>query len=66
MKRSSKLIIAVAAAALTFASLVAVNGPKDWKAYHRYHHGWHHHHHDDCEQDQQDQDNATGDDAQTS
>ncbi len=46
MKRSSKFITGALAAALTFGSLVATIGPKNWEYYrHGYHqHGWHHHH----------------------
>ncbi|MEQ9219272.1 MAG: hypothetical protein RLO17_14580 [Cyclobacteriaceae bacterium] len=43
MKRSSLFIIGAVTAAITYGSLVAALGPKNWThGYH--HHGWHHHH----------------------
>ena len=47
MKRTTKFLIGAATVALTFGSLVAIEGPKDWNAYHHAHR-WHHHH--DCSQ----------------
>ena len=43
MKRTSKFIIVAATAAITFGSLVAFVGPKDWNYHHGHYHGWHHH-----------------------
>ncbi|MFT6868028.1 MAG: hypothetical protein ACJA08_002876 [Cyclobacteriaceae bacterium] len=55
MKKSSKLIVGLAAAALAFGSLVAIKGPKDMQYYHRGHHHDIHHHHD-CDAAQQSND----------
>ena len=55
MKRTSKFIIVAATAAITFGSLVAFVGPKDWNYYRGYHHGWHHHHDDYHHHDHDDQ-----------
>ena len=47
MKRTTKFLISAVVAALTFGSLVATQGPKNWNEHYGYH-GWHHHH--DCYQ----------------
>ena len=52
MKRTKKIIVAVITAAITFASLVAIEGPKDWNYHHGHYGQWHHHddsHHHDHE-----------------
>lgn len=43
MKRTSKFILITVTAAVTFGSLVAIEGPKDWGHYHGYHRDWHQH-----------------------
>ena len=42
MKRSSRLIVGLAAAALMYASLYAFVGPDYWNS-HRHGHHWHYH-----------------------
>ncbi len=46
MKRTSKFIIIIGMAAITFGSLVAFVGPKQWH-HHGHYRGWYDHHHDD-------------------
>ncbi len=46
MKKSAKLIVALAVAAITFGSLYVFVGTDHWDRYNQGHHHWHQH--EDC------------------